>query len=313
MWSDIFIRALESKSISEIRKVPKADLHNHAGLGYNLNRLNLLYNIRVSPPNPVMCDLYEMDAWIMNQLVPCLPATFSFIDLLQLTVDEAIDDGVAVLDTSIDLWFIGKHCRGIVDACNEISQICSRYSGKIEIRPEIGLNRTQKPDEIEDVVFELIKSGVFKSIDLYGQELEVKPDGFSKIWQYAGKYGLKRKAHAGEFDSAQMVRHAVEVLGLDEVQHGISAAACAETMKWLAENKIVLNICPTSNVKLSRVQSIGVHPARVLYDNGVRITINSDDIAVFDTTTSQEFLKLYDTGLFTARELDMIRNTGLVG
>ena len=107
------------------------------------------------------------------------------------------------------------------------------------------------------------------------------------------------------------VREAVEVLELDAVQHGIAAAGSPEVMKWLADNKIQLNICPTSNVILERVPSMKAHPIRILYDNGVKVTVNTDDVIFFDQGVSEEFFNLYRAGVMTAGELDEIRLNGL--
>jgi len=57
----------------------------------------------------------------------------------------------------------------------------------------------------------------------------------------------------------------VDVLELDQVQHGIAAVQSKEVMKWLSNNKIQINICPTSNVMLSRVDNYKSHPIKELY------------------------------------------------
>ncbi|MDT8309166.1 MAG: hypothetical protein RQ866_06515, partial [Bacteroidales bacterium] len=62
---------------------------------------------------------------------------------------------------------------------------------------------------------------------------------------------------------------------------------------------------------LSRVSSYKTHPAKILYDEGVKITLNSDDIMLFDAKVSDEYRHLYHTGLFSAVELNAIRITGL--
>ncbi len=82
-------------------------------------------------------------------------------------------------------------------------------------------------------------------------------------------------------------------------------------MKFLMGNRIRLNICPTSNVLLGRVESLSVHPIRKLYDAGVKVTVNTDDVLVFGQSVSDEFLNLYRAGLFTAVELDELRQNGL--
>lgn len=79
---------------------------------------------------------------------------------------------------------------------------------------------------------------------------------------------------------------------MDEVQHGIAAAKSPVVMRFLAENKIRLNICPTSNVMLGRVERLKDHPIRKHYDAGVNVTVNTDDALVFGATISEEFTNM---------------------
>ena len=76
-------------------------------------------------------------------------------------------------------------------------------------------------------------------------------------------------------------------------------------------NKIRLNIVPSSNVLLGRVSEIKNHPIKELYRAGVDVTINSDDILMFDSDVSKEYLRLYKNKVLTAEELDDIRLNGL--
>jgi adenosine deaminase len=73
-----------------------------------------------------------------------------------------------------------------------------------------------------------------------------------------------------------------------------------------------LNITPTSNIKLGRVNNMESHPIQKLYRSGVNVTINSDDILIFDSDVSKEYLRLYDSHVLTAEELDDIRVNGLL-
>jgi Adenosine deaminase len=77
------------------------------------------------------------------------------------------------------------------------------------------------------------------------------------------------KAHVGEWGTADDVWRAVELLELDEVQDGIAASASRAVMRALANVRIRLNLCPTSNVMLGRVGKLEEHPIRALYDAGV--------------------------------------------
>jgi adenosine deaminase len=122
---------------------------------------------------------------------------------------------------------------------------------------------------------------------------------------------MKRKAHVGEFGGAEEVRRTVELLGLAEVQHGIGAAESIEVMRWLAENRIRLNVCPTSNVMLDAAPDLAGHPIRALFDNGVPVTINTDDPMIFDQSVSDEYRNLFQASVFSAGELDEIRRASL--
>ena len=78
-------------------------------------------------------------------------------------------------------------------------------------------------------------------------------------------------------------------------------------MNWLADNRIRLNVCPTSNVMLGAVADLESHPIRALYDHGVDVTINTDDLMIFGQSVSDEYLNLYRAGVFTGDELEEIR------
>jgi adenosine deaminase len=70
----------------------------------------------------------------------------------------------------------------------------------------------------------------------------------------------------GEWGDADSVWCAVEELELDEVQHDIAAADSPAVMRFLADHRIRLNICPTSNLMFSRVGTLASHPIRKLFD-----------------------------------------------
>lgn len=154
---------------------------------------------------------------------------------------------------------------------------------------------------------EAIATGVFRSVDMYAYEDGCDADDVRWIYEKARAHGLKLKAHVGEFGGADEVKRTVEVLNLDEVQHGIAAAESTAVMNWLADQRIRLNVCPTSNVMLGAVADLESHPIRALYDHGVDVTINTDDLMIFGQSVSDEYLNLYRAGVFTPEELEEIR------
>lgn len=150
-------------------------------------------------------------------------------------------------------------------------------------------------------------------MDLCDGEFQQPIERFLPLYRKAETYGLIKRAHVGEFGPAEEVVRAVEILELQEIQHGISAAASQEVMRFLTRHGIQLNVCPTSNVMLNVASDYAAHPIQTLVRNGVRVTINTDDLLLFNQPIDQEYLNLYRAGTLTARELDDNRRRGLQG
>ena len=158
---------------------------------------------------------------------------------------------------------------------------------------------------------EAVELDFFQSIDLYSRQEMCPPEVMKPLFTKARNAGMKLKAHVGEFEDAEEIRRTVETLDLDEVQHGIAATESVEVMRWLSENQIQLNVCPTSNVMLDGVPDLASHPIRILFNNGVPVTINTDDLMIFGQSVSAEYRNLYRVGVFSAQELEDIRRASL--
>jgi adenosine deaminase len=181
----------------------------------------------------------------------------------------------------------------------------------VELRPLIGLNRASDPGYLLRSLEAHLEGGFWWGIDLYGDEYARPIGAFRAIYRRAKAWGLRLTAHVGEYGDADAVVEAVSELELDEVQHGIAAAESPAAMHFLADQGIQLNVCPTSNVRLGRAQDYRTHPIRALYDHGVRVTVNTDDVIFFDQGVSDEFMNLYRSGTWEAEELDQIRRNSL--
>ena len=133
------------------------------------------------------------------------------------------------------------------------------------------------------------------------------------LYKIAEKNHVLKRMHVGESGTAEDVEVAVETLGLDEVHHGIHAATSTSVMKFLADRKITLNVCPTSNIMLGYANSYEDYPIKTLVENGVPVTINTDDLLIFNSSIEQEYLRLYEANTLTAKQLDEIRCWGIYG
>jgi adenosine deaminase len=141
-------------------------------------------------------------------------------------------------------------------------------------------------------------------IDLHGDEQSypaVEP--FAEAFSLAGRAGLGLRAHAGEGAGAASVRAALDVLGVQRIGHGVRAIEDAALVADLAERRIPLDLCPTSNVRTGTVPSPAALPIRELLAAGIPVSIGSDDPLVFETSVTSELALLQVAHGFTLAEL----------
>jgi adenosine deaminase len=304
-----FIKALESNDLGQMIKVAKGDLHNHITRGGNKRYIEEWAGVSI-PKCPKLKDLNEMNTWNAQYVKPLVIGTLGFEKRIEAAFVQAKTDGVTVLHMSVGFGETIWYNNSVDDLVQALKKIHQSFAPEVLFIPEIALSSLTPTDEMNEGLEQFLSQDYFKSIDMFGDEFAIPT--FKKVFRKAKEKGLILKAHVGEFGTAELVREAVEELELDQVQHGIAAANSYSIMRWLSDNKIQLNVCPTSNVLLSRVDSYKVHPIRKLYDNGVKVTINTDDMLIFDQSVSQEFFNLYNAGLFNSNELNKIRENGLM-
>ncbi|MBW2622187.1 MAG: adenosine deaminase [Deltaproteobacteria bacterium] len=306
-----FIEALENRDLRALQSVPKSDLHNHSALGGRLEYIERILSVNIPRPGPHFKIFDGFTDWIDDHIVPLLEGTAGFEMATEAAFHQARSDGVVVLNMSIDSsWPSVLDCT-VEKLISMIDRLHKQCAPGIDFQPELGFSRDRPVEELMERFEPFLDYDYLKSIDLYKNEFAQPIGNLKPIYRMAKEKGLALKAHVGEYGDAGSIREAVEELELDQVQHGISAADSPEIMKWLSDNRIQLNVCPTSNVMLCRVEHMKVHPIKALYDNGVKVTVNTDDVIVFNQGVSEEFMNLYKTGLFSALELDGIRLNGL--
>ena len=232
--------------------------------------------------------------------------------LIRAAFLQAKEDGVTILEIGEDVWSLGQFFHGnIEELVAAFKTAHQEIAPDMELRLQIGLSRHCDIAYLEDCLSHFWGCKAFYSIDLYGDELAQPIENFKSIYRRAKAEGLRLKAHVGEWETADDVRRAVECLELDEVQHGIAAAEDPSVVRFLVDHHIRLNITPSSNYLLGRVEDLKTHPIAELYRSGVDVTINSDDVLIFDSDVSKEYLRLYQCGCLNVKELDDIRKNGL--
>lgn len=311
MHSEQFKQALMNKDLQALKRIPKADLHNHSGLGMRFETFKAYCQSDIPYPPSKMNGIEGMDDYMSKVTAPYVNDRYGFEFLLKATIEAAIEDGVTLLETSIDCGWLMDYDFDIHEFTNYIQNCVIQYGPMIDFRPEIGVFKGISENAAEKMLLPCIESSVFKSIDFYGSENWFQPELTKKYMTLAKLRGLKTKIHIGEFSDAASIDYVLNLLNPDELQHGITANENEELMKRLKHQGTRLNICPSSNVVLGAVPSIQEHPIRQLFDFGLNVTVNTDDLLFFHRTVSEEFLFLYESGVFTPDELDIIRLNAL--
>ncbi len=301
---------LEEGSLGGLGSIAKSDIHSHAGRGGKADYISSWAKKKISLPPSKFDSLAHMERWFSDNIKVLCPGLEGHLKRWEAAFAQASTDNITVLALSFtisEIDFVG----GIEAFIGILNEYNGQFAPNTVFLPELTFDRACNTEEEFSRLDEILNYGFFKSVDICCNEFAQPIRNFKKIFRKAKEYSVRLKAHVGEFGSADDVMEAVEELELNEVHHGIAVAKSNYVMKWLADHKIQLNICPTSNVMLGIVENYASHPIRRIYDAGIPVTINTDDLLIFNQTVSQEYLNLYNAHLMTVKELNNIREEGL--
>ncbi|GAA4961857.1 adenosine deaminase [Kineococcus glutinatus] len=156
------------------------------------------------------------------------------------------------------------------------------------------------------------RRGSLLGVGLDSAEVGHPPALFADVFAAARAQGLHVVAHAGEEAPPAYVREALDVLGVERVDHGVQAVHDADLLRRLAAEQVPLTVCPLSNVRLRVVDRLEEHPLHRLLAAGVRVTVNSDDPAYFGGYVGDCYRALREAvGLSDAQAAQLARNAVL--
>jgi aminodeoxyfutalosine deaminase len=155
----------------------------------------------------------------------------------------------------------------------------------------------------------LLRSPSIIGFGIGGDERQAAPELFRDVYTYAANNGLRLTAHAGETAGPGSVWGALN-LPAERIGHGLTAWQDPELVEELSTRQIPVEICITSNLRTGVCPTIAEHPVRNYFDQGVMVTLNTDDPAMFATSLSREYQLAQDTFGFTDEHLrELARNS----
>lgn len=184
----------------------------------------------------------------------------------------------------------GVPIEAFVEAIEDVRLVADRDLGLTmrwiwDIPGELGL-----PAGVETLGYALDHGpSTLIGFGLGGPEIGVPRPQFEEVFARARAAGLHSVPHAGETTGPQTIWDAIRLLGAERIGHGTSAVQDAALLAHLAENRIPVEVSPTSNIATRAVATYAEHPLRALVDAGVPVSINSDDPPMFSTTLTTEY------------------------
>jgi adenosine deaminase len=223
------------------------------------------------------------------------------------------DDAIAVMQTEAALERIAYELC-LDSAAENIDYLEVRWAPRLHLRSGLTISQViaavlaglaagplravaivcaMRQDSPEDNVALAREAGRFAGLgvvgfDLAGDEVRYPAAPLRPAFEAARTAGLRLTCHAGEAGNPSHVEEALN-LGVERIAHGVIGAREPRIVERVRSEGVVLDLCPTANVKVKAVPSLAEHPLPRLVRAGVRCTISTDSRTVADTTLSREF------------------------
>ncbi|MGZ8635808.1 MAG: adenosine deaminase [Actinomycetota bacterium] len=285
--------------------VAKVDLHRHLEGAIRLQTLIDLYREAGEPLPETTPEELAPRAQVLSPM-DSLEAVLAFFgiaqgafrdpDATERIAEEAVEDlaldDVRLAELRFSPEFLcSPHGLDWDDAFEAIVRGVERASRRHDVT--VGLiaivSRSYGMASAErTVAFALRHRERLVGFDLADEERSYPPSMFVEALAPLADAGLPLTAHYGESTGPQFPREAIEALGVRRLGHGVGVAHDPEVTALARDRRITLEMCPTSNHRTHAVARLADHPARRLLDEGVRVTINTDDPALFGIDLTHE-------------------------
>jgi adenosine deaminase len=292
------------RGVPDLAKMPKADLHLHLeGSPRWLTvrqALNKHYNLNLpeSPPwyEPQFrfTNFDHFRSFFQHYIHPWLKTPFGYAELIQDVVDSLLEQQVRYAELNCYFGLV-ERVGASLEAVLQLLEIAidrARSQGLI-LKIIAGISRHEGIENADFWVKKLLPVPIISGFDLHGAEVGWSASLFQAVFAPIVAAGKKLKAHAGEMDSPESIRSAIEQLGVRQIGHGTSAIHDPSVVELLRDRHVLVEMCPTSNERLRNVRSYLEHPILDLDMAGVVVTINSDDSFLFGANLTREMTRIH--------------------
>lgn len=239
-----------------------------------------------------------------------------FARLTRAVLEDRAEDGVIYAETFLSPDFCGggdlNAWREYLHAMTEAAAEAERDLG-IHLRGIITCIRHFGPEKARQTARCAAETAgdFITGFGIAGDETAGKPADFAWSFDCAREAGLHLTAHAGEWGGPDSVADALSALKVTRIGHGVRAIEDLALVDRLAEQGVVLEVCPGSNVALGLYRDFAAHPIARLAERGVKVTISTDDPPFFHTTLVREYEALSTAFGWTEADFRAINQTAI--
>ncbi|WP_341502488.1 adenosine deaminase [Gallaecimonas sp. GXIMD4217] len=208
-------------------------------------------------------------------------------------VEDAARVGIDYAELRFSPWYMamthGLPMEGVVEAVADGIRAGVRDFG-VDVNLIGIMSRTFGAEQCQKELDAILANrDKLVAVDLAGDELGFPGPLFEQHFRQVKDSGLKVTVHAGEAAGAESVWHAIEKLGAVRIGHGVNSVQDPRLMAYLAEHRIGIESCLTSNVHTSTVSSYEAHPILKFLAAGVMVSLNTDDPGVSAVELDYEY------------------------
>ena len=181
--------------------------------------------------------------------------------------------------------------------CDGAQQAAELHGVQVRLTPDIPRGYPLEAAELTARYAIAYRDRGVVGLGLGGAEAEYPPEPYAPAFALARDGGIGSVPHAGEVAGPASIRGALDALAADRIRHGVRAIEDPHLVAELAHRRVVLDVCPISNVRTGAVTALAEHPLPRLVAAGVACSVSTDDPAMFGTDLTADYAAAMSLGV----------------
>lgn len=307
-----------------IENLPKAELHLHIegsfepSLMFNIakrNKIDIPFKSIEEIENAYNFSCLQDFLDIYYQGAGVLITEQDFYDLTYSYLKKCAIQNVRHTEIMFDPQTHTERGISFRTVINGISKACDDAQEKLGVSSLLimsYLRHLSEEDAFKTLRDSLPYKNKIKAVGLDSSEKGNPPSKFKNVYESSVKEGYIPIAHAGEEGSSDYVWEAIDILGIQRIDHGNNSLQDKSLVNEIIKRDLALTVCPLSNTALQVVDNLKNHPLKKMMDLGLKVTINSDDPAYFGGQVNKNYIEIQKALTLTKSEIYQLARNSFV-